>query len=69
MSPNLGDIREEVATLRAEVHSLTKRNILAFFQIIPLTVQPAPLYGPRFFDLFLVDEETISIIWIREVEW
>lgn len=34
-APNLGEIQEEVATLRVEVHSLTRSHILAIPPVMP----------------------------------
>lgn len=67
--PNLVTLRyliwvtkEELAILLAEVHSLYKSNISSIPLVIPPVVQPEPLHGPRFFDLFVEDEETIPIV-------
>lgn len=61
-STNLGEIREEVATLRAEIHTLTESSIVAIPQVIPLLIQLAPPYGYRYFDIFMKNKNLILVV-------
>lgn len=60
--PNLGDIREEVDVLRAEVCYVTKSHMLAISPVVPLFVQLISSPGPRYFNIFMKNNESVSIV-------
>lgn len=61
--PDLGAIKEKMDKLRAEVCSLTESHTSAIPPFIPPVVQLTPLPGPKYFDLFVEDDEVVSIVW------
>lgn len=64
----MGEIKEEVVTLRANIHSFIERNILTIPPVVPLIIQSEPPHRPIYFDLFLVNEDTIPIVGMKKAE-
>lgn len=48
--------------LWAEIHFLIKRNILTISPFIPPVVHMVPPHGPRYFHLFVEDEEMVTVV-------
>lgn len=62
VAPDLGEIWEEVAILRARVHSLTESQILYIPSFIPSFTQLIALHEPRYFYLFMEEEKIVPTI-------
>lgn len=65
---DLGEIIEKVSILQADIFSLTESNIPTNPLVLSSVVQPAPPHGPRCFDFFTKDDQTILYLGPRDTE-